>query len=76
MDKKDLPHCLRKYADRIASISDERGYGEGCWVYLKDTFWSDVMGCRTIHEDSWKACVELVEDAVPNEQTDCTGAKA
>lgn len=76
MDRKDLPKCLRKWADRIDSISNEKAYGEGCWVYLNDRFFSEEMGCRTIHEDTWAECADLVAAAVTNEEATCTGAKS
>lgn len=47
---------LNKYADRIHSISDERGNGDGIWVYLKKE-WADFdhdpyWPTRQVHESS------------------------
>ncbi len=62
---------------RVADISDERGFGEGFWVYTKG--WCteahpaghDEATClHGIHEDSPTACWEAMRSLAP---CDCAG---
>jgi|TARA_R100000030_G_scaffold19852_1_gene14149 hypothetical protein len=51
----------RTYADmerdpRVDWISDERGTGEGIWVYLKEGYINDHLECGTIHEHTVAEC--------------------
>lgn len=39
----------------VEEVSDERGMGQGLWVYLKPGYQWD--GCQTIHEDTVKGCL-------------------
>lgn len=43
---------------RVGSTSDPAGGDEGYWVYLVPSFYSPVMGCRTIHEDTVRAAID------------------
>lgn len=54
---------------RIDSIDDERGYGEGIWVYLKPGYRApdDSASDRTIHEDTIAAVRRMVSRIVPDE---------
>lgn len=46
----DWPQRLAtKFADRVASVSDERGMRDGVWFYLRPG-WCDDMPCHSIHE--------------------------
>ena len=56
MDASKLPRPLRRFASKIAEVSDERGYGEGYWVYFHRGWilWPD--GTHQIHENSPTAC--------------------
>ncbi len=52
----NLPAPLRKYADKIQSVSDERDTEEGYWVYLA-LGWRDPEGeTHCIHEDTPGEC--------------------
>lgn len=60
MTATELPKCLRKYADRIADVSDDRGNDDGYWVYLASG-WRDPDGeTHCIHEDSPSAAANLM----------------
>ena len=62
----ELPKCLRKYAAKIESVSDERGMGDGCWVYLADGLMDNSNHqCHIIHEDTFRECITYIRDAVP-----------
>lgn len=60
---------------RVEDISDERGSGDGCWVYLKRG-WGERGNpqCHTIHEDTWSDVLRAVRDAEPCECDNCAGA--
>jgi hypothetical protein len=64
MAPNDLPKCLRKFADKIESVSDERqGYegDDGYWVYLV-TGWRDDEGeTHCIHEDNPMQCAKRMK---------------
>lgn len=36
----------------VDAFSDERGSGEGLWVYLKPEYFCALMECRVLHEDT------------------------
>lgn len=58
---------LKDYGHMIKSISDERGSGDGIWVYLKDGYvWDGET--QTVHEDTWKEVYEQM-DLVDEEET-------
>lgn len=63
---------LKKWADRIACFSDERGFGEGVWVILRSG-WQDSTNptCHTIHEDTPQDVLDKVADAVPCACKEC-----
>jgi hypothetical protein len=44
----------------VESISDERGLGDGYWVYLKTGHIAASSECGTIHEESPSACLRLL----------------
>lgn len=74
MRAEDLPKCLRKFADRIESVSDERsGYDgdDGYWVYLASG-WRDPDGeTHCVHENSPSACAKLMKAIVPCTSPGC-----
>lgn len=47
----------------VSSISDERGYGDGIWVYLKDGFINANTDTASIHEDTVAECLALLKTA-------------
>lgn len=54
----------------VSSVSDERGCGDGVWVYYKDGFKSSsdpVGACHMDHEDTWTALYSAAKDVMPCE---------
>ena len=60
-----------KNDQRVREVSDERGLGDGFWVYLKDGFCGDDMGCHIIHEDSPSACLKAMRYIQPCTCREC-----
>lgn len=61
MTTNDLPKCLHKHAEKISSVSDERGSGDGYWVYLAPG-WRDPDGeTHCLHEDNPSQCAKLMK---------------
>lgn len=58
MQAKDLPRPLKKYADVISEVSDERSVGDGYWVYLIDGWRDDEGETHCIHEDNPTECAK------------------
>jgi len=53
---RKLPKSLTKYIDIIEDFDDERGSGDGYFIYLKPNYlWEGET--HTIHEDTIGACV-------------------
>jgi hypothetical protein len=56
---------LEKFAHLIDEISDERGNGDGIWVYLKkpyaDFYFDSYYPTRQIHEWSVRAIVDRLK---------------
>lgn len=51
---------------RVDSISDERGYGDGVWVYLKQGYVNIRLDSTFIHEWTIADCCEqLNEEVIP-----------
>ena len=44
---------------RVESWSDERGMGDGIWIYLKRPYYNEFLECGTIHEQTVKRCLEV-----------------
>lgn len=63
---------LKKWADRISYVDDERGSGDGIFIGLKSG-WQDAANptCHTIHEDTYQLCLDYVAMAVPCGCKDC-----
>lgn len=67
----NLPRCLRKFADKISEVSDERSAGDGYWVYLANG-WRDPDGeTHCIHEDTPAECAALMPDIRRCTASDC-----
>ena len=47
----------------VQDVSDERGYGDGIWVYLKDGFINANTDTASIHEDTVAECLALLKTA-------------
>ena len=78
MEKELLTKSLRKFADSIDSVSDERGSGDSddslFWVYLKDGLTtSSDPGNHTVNGYSLKEVRSYLEDVVPCDCQGCTG---
>jgi hypothetical protein len=68
---ESLPKSLRKFADKIQDVSDERGGGDGYWVYLASG-WLDPDGeTHCIHEDTITECAKLMRWIVPCTEPGC-----
>jgi uncharacterized protein involved in high-affinity Fe2+ transport len=46
---------------RVSDVSDETGYGEGVWVYLKPEYVSTSTDTGTIHEDTWTEALKVLK---------------
>ena len=71
-----IPATLKRFADRIESIDDERGTQNGYWVNLKDGWIDRESGCHAIHEDTLSACAFKFAFVAPCECEDCRRSKA
>ena len=47
----------------VQDISDERGYGDGFWIYLKDGFINEATDTSGIHEETVAECLALLKTA-------------
>ena len=56
MDRTKLPRPLRRYAEQIDEVSDERGAGDGYWVYLASGWRTEDGETHCVHEDTPTAC--------------------
>lgn len=45
---------------RVSSVDDERGLGDGVWVYLKDGYVNDSTECAMVHEETPTACLRVL----------------
>ncbi len=63
MKAVQLPKTLQRFADRIEDYSDERGSGNGIWIYYKRGYksHSDPMGC--LHQDHEDTVAKLASCA-------------
>jgi len=43
---------------RVKEVSDERGSGEGIWVYLTNEYFNDFLDSGKIHEETVSECLE------------------
>jgi hypothetical protein len=55
---KTLTNLLKSHADRVDEISDERGNGDGYWIYLKPGWINPLLGAHLVHEYTVKDCME------------------
>lgn len=53
-----IPATLRRFATYIDDISDERGDGDGYWVYLVPGWICDEVHC--VHEDTIRECAKAM----------------
>jgi len=65
MNATDLPKCLRKYADKIESVSDERGSDDGYWVYLAAGWRTPDGETHCVHEDNPTQCAREMKHITP-----------
>lgn len=61
---KTIDSLAPKYLAAIADISDERNNSDGWWIYLKEPFFNPQLECRTIHEQTLKACIDQLKTCV------------
>ena len=63
--KKVQPYRKSILSDsRVDYISDERGNGDGIWVYLKMEYYNTFLECHAIHEHTFKDCAEQLNNHV------------
>lgn len=55
---------------RVASVSDERGSGDGIFVYLKPEFRCVRTATRTVHEDTVAEAAKALSEVRPRRNTD------
>lgn len=48
----------------VESVSDERGSGDGVWVYLRPGWHCSETGTHAVHEDSVEAVVRCFNESV------------
>jgi hypothetical protein len=67
-----LPKSLSRYRKLITAVSDERGSGDGYWVYLI-AGWQNAMdlGCHIVHEETASECAAVLSDVIPCDCADC-----
>ena len=54
--KKATTYTHLSLDSRVDSISDERGSGDGIWIYLKDGYRNAVLDSGLIHEHTIAEC--------------------
>lgn len=68
-----IPATLKRYADMIDSIDDERAVQNGYWVNLRNGYIDAESGCHAIHEDTLVACASRLRWYVkPCQCEDCS----
>ena len=64
---KTLDNLPEKHKKKIDCISDERGNGDGWWIYLKkeyaDLNFDPYWNCRQIHEQTLAKCISRLKGA-------------
>lgn len=68
----NLPKTLEKFRHLIDDVSDERGMGQGYWVYLKAGLINPWTETHCVHEDTIKECAEQLKIVKPCQCADCT----
>lgn len=72
--KQDWPERLKaKYADRVLTISDERGQNQGVWFELK-AGWVTDEPTHQVHEETEARADSALEDVTKT--CDCDSCKA
>ena len=56
---------------KVLEISDERGNGDGIWVYFHYGWRVCEDFVHQVHEDTWPECLRKVKSAVPCDCPDC-----
>ena len=51
---------------RVESFSDERGTGDGLWLYLAEPYYCPDTETGTVHEFSVREVLDSLERCVPN----------
>lgn len=49
----------------VVDISDERGLGDGFWVYLRSGWTYDNPGEHSLHEETPTQCLKLLKSLMP-----------
>jgi len=66
MQKFKKVYTLKQVASdpRVHSISDERGMGDGLWVYLKNPYVNDFLETTFIHENKVSDIIDQLNNSV------------
>ena len=62
--KKATTYSHLNLDSRVDWVSDERGSGDGIWVYLKEGFINTRLECGTIHEHTVAECCNQLNNEV------------
>jgi hypothetical protein len=60
--KKATTYTHLSLDSRVDWISDERGSGDGVWVYLKDGYRNAVLDSGLIHEHTIEECCDQLNN--------------
>lgn len=63
---KTIDSLSPKYKAAISQISDERGNGDGWWIYLAEPFFNADMESNIIHEQTLTECIKQLRHCVNN----------
>jgi hypothetical protein len=71
------PHTMKqiKADSRVESVSDERAYNSGYWVYLKPGWINTMTETHCIHEDTVKTCCDYFRYVAPCDCEQCAAAR-
>lgn len=61
---KSLLAFAEKHADKVCEVGDERGMGDGYWIYLNTGWCWDDTGLHSIHEDTVARAIQAFRDGV------------
>ena len=66
MQKFKKVYTLSQVANdpRVDSISDERGMGDGLWIYLKNPYVNDFLETTFIHEHKVSDIIDQLNNSV------------
>jgi hypothetical protein len=66
-----IPSTLKRYADKIQCVDDDRNNQNGWWVHLKNGWINPQSETHMIHEDTLKQCLAQLREVEPCQCEDC-----